>query len=91
MSYPHDTNNSFDGDCKAPTNSREFSSQATSEALAALRQIAEAEGRQLQVVLDEAMHEYIDRGQKVLPRKHVTTSFAGSLAEFDRFYGELAK
>ena len=91
MSYPHNTNNSFDGDFKAPTNSGEFSSQATPEVLAALRQIAEAVGRQFQVVLDEAMHEYIDRRQKVLPRKHATTSFAASLAEFDRLYGELAK
>ncbi len=91
MSYPHNTNNSFDGDFKAPTNSGEFSSQATPEAMAALRQIAEAEGRQFQVVFDEAMREYIDRRQKVPPRTHVTTSFAASLAEFDRLYGELAK
>lgn len=91
MSYPHDTNSSFDGDCQAPINSEEFSSQTTPEVLAALRQIAEAEGRQLQVVLDEAMREYIDRRQKELPRKHVMTSFAVSLGEFDRLYRELAK
>ncbi len=91
MSYPHDTNNSFDGDCKAPTNSEEFSSQATPEVLAALRQIAEAEGRQLQVVLDEGMYDYIDRRQKVLPRNNVMTSFAASLGEFDSLYRELAK
>ncbi len=91
MSYPHETNNSFDGDCKAPTNSGEFSSQATPEVMAALRQIAEAEGRQFQVVFDEAMREYIDRRQMAPLRMHVTTSFAASLAEFDRLYGELAK
>ena len=91
MSYPQDTNSSFGGDCKASINSGEFSSQATPEVLAALRQIAEAEGRQLQVVLDEAMREYIDRRQKAHPRKHVMTSFAVSLAEFDRLHRELAK
>ncbi len=59
--------------------------------MAALRQIAEAEGRQFQAVLDEALHEYIDRRQKVPPRTHVTTSFAATLAKFDRLYRELAK
>jgi hypothetical protein len=91
VSYPHETNSSFDGDCKAPINSEEFSSQGTPEALAALRQIAEAESRQLQVVLDAAVREYIDRRQKVLPRMHVMTSFAVSLEELDRLYRELAK
>jgi hypothetical protein len=91
VSYPHETNSSFNGGCKAPTNSGELSPQATPEMLAALRQIAEAEGRQFQVVFDEAMREYIDRRQKVSPRTHVTTSFAASLAEFDRLYRELAK
>ena len=69
MSYPHETNSSFDGDCKASINSGEFSSQATPEMLAALRQIAEAEGRQFQVVLDAAVREYIDWRQKVPPSK----------------------
>jgi hypothetical protein len=69
VSYPHETNSSFNGGCKAPTNSGEFSSQATPEMLAALRQIAEAEGRQFQVVLDAAVREYIDWRQKVPPSK----------------------
>jgi hypothetical protein len=38
-----------------------FSSQASPEVLAALRQIAESQGRQFQAVLDEAMQDYIDR------------------------------
>ncbi len=67
MSYPHITNNSFDGDFKASINSGEFSSQATPEVMAALRQIADAEGHQFQVVFDAAMREYIDRRQKVPP------------------------
>ena len=41
-----------------------FSSQTAPEALAALRQIAESQGRQFQVVLDEALRDYIDRQQK---------------------------
>ena len=68
-----------------------FSSQATPEVLAALRQIAEAEGRQFQAVLDDAMREYIERRQKERPRQHVMASFASSLEEFDNLYRELAK
>lgn len=68
-----------------------FSSQATPEVLAALRKIAETEGRQFQAVLDEALREYIDRHQTKRPRGHVLTAFASSLEEFDTLYRELAK
>ena len=68
-----------------------FSSQAAPEVLSALRQIAEAEGRQFQVVLDEALREYIERKDKGRPRRHVLEAFAQSLGEFDSLYRELAK
>jgi hypothetical protein len=68
-----------------------FSSQAAPEVLAALRQIAERQGRQFQAVLDEALRDYIDRQQKERPRRHVMASFASSLDEFDSLYRELAK
>ena len=68
-----------------------FSSQASPEVLAALRQIAESQGRQFQAVLNEAMRDYIDRQQKERPRRHVMATFASSLAEFDSLYRELAK
>ena len=74
------------------TTAREkLSSQAAPEVLAALRQIAEAQGRQFQSVLDEALREYIDRQQKERPRRHVMTAFASSLDEFDSLYRKLAK
>jgi predicted transcriptional regulator len=74
------------------TTAREkFSFQAAPEVLSALRQIAEAEGRQFQAVLDEALRDYIDRQQKEQPRRHVMTAFASSLEEFDSLYRELAK
>lgn len=68
-----------------------FSSQAAPEVLAALRQIAEAEGRQFQSILDEALRDYIDRRQRERPRRHVMSAFAASLDEFDALYRELAK
>lgn len=68
-----------------------FSSQAAPEVLAALREIAEREGRQFQAVLDEALRDYIDRHQKERPRRHVVAAFAESVKEFDDLYRELAK
>ncbi len=68
-----------------------FSSQAAPDVLAALRRIAEAEGRQFQAVLDEALLEYIERKDKSRPRRHVREAFARSVAEFDGLYRELAK
>lgn len=68
-----------------------FSSQASPEVLAALRQIAESQGRQFQAVLDEALRDYIDRQQKERPRRHVVSAFAASVEEFDSLYSELAK
>lgn len=68
-----------------------FSSQASPEVLAALRSIAESQGRQFQAVLDDALREYIDRQQKERPRRHVMAAFASSVEEFDSLYRELAK
>lgn len=75
----------------AGTAREKFSSQAAPEVLAALRRIAEAEGRQFQAVLDEALRDYIDRHQNERPRRHVLAAFADSVREFDDLYRELAK
>lgn len=68
-----------------------FSSQAAPDVLAALRQIAESQGRQFQAVLDEALRDYIDRHQNQRARRHVVAAFADSLDQFDALYHELAK
>jgi predicted transcriptional regulator len=68
-----------------------FSSQAAPDVLAALRHIAETQGRQFQAVLDDALRDYIDRQQKERPRRHVMTAFASSLEEFESLYRDLAK
>ena len=68
-----------------------FSSQAAPDVLAAMRQIAESQGRQFQAVLDEALRDYIERQQKDRPRRQVMVSLASSLDEFDSLYRELAK
>ena len=70
---------------------KKFSSQAAPEVLAALRRIAESEGRPFQVVLDEALRGYIERHGTGQPRPHVADAFGRSIREFDGLYTELAK
>ena len=68
-----------------------FSSQAAPEVIDALKQISEAEGRQLQSIIDEALRDYIDRRQTSRPRQHVLAALGSSIAEFDQLYRDLAK
>jgi predicted transcriptional regulator len=74
------------------TVSREkFSSQASPDVLAGLRQLAASEGRQFQAVLEDALRDYLERQQRDRPRQHVMSAFASSLDEFDALYKDLAK
>ena len=68
-----------------------FSSQASPDVLAALRELAATQGRQFQAVLDDAMRDYLERQSKSRPRQHVMSTFASSLEEFDSLYRDLAK
>ena len=68
-----------------------FSSQASPDVLAALRELAATQGRQFQAVLDDAMRDYLERQSKSRPRQHVMATFASSLEEFDSLYSDLAK
>jgi hypothetical protein len=75
----------------AAAGSEVFSFQAAPETPMALCRIADAQEREFQTVLDEALREYIDRRQKEHPRCHVMASFSFSFDEFDGLYRELAK
>ena len=56
-----------------------------------MRRIADTEGRQFQVVLDEALREYIERKKLGQPRRRTVEAFAHRLAAFDELYRKLAK
>ena len=68
-----------------------FATQADPELLAALRQIAGHEGRQLQSLVDEALREYVERKQGKAHRKHIMQALQASLGQFDALYRELSK
>ena len=75
----------------SPLHREQFSSQASPDVLAALRELAATQGRQFQAVLDDAMRDYLERQSKSRPRQHVMATFASSLEEFDSLYRDLAK
>ena len=67
---------------------QKFSSQAEEILLQAMREIAQAEGRHFQAVLEEAMREYIERKRGERPRDDVMARFRTSV-ERNRRLGEL--
>ncbi len=67
---------------------QKFSSQAEENLLRSLREIAKAEGRQFQIVLEEAMREYIERKSGERPKEAVMARFRASV-ERNRRLGEL--
>ncbi len=68
-----------------------FSSQANSEVLNTLREIADLEGRKFHSVLDEAFRDYLLKKGAVAPSQNVMSHFAKSVHEFEALYQELAK
>ena len=70
---------------------QKFSSQASAELLAELRSIAREEGRHFQVVLEQAMHEYIERRKQDSVRPKAMAHFHASLERNRGLYDLLAK
>ena len=70
------------------TQREKFSSQADPELLATLREIARDEGRQFQVVLEDAIRTYIENRSSERPRESVLAHFQASV-EKNRLLGKL--
>ena len=65
-----------------------FSSQASPELLAAVREVARKEGRHFQAVLEDALREYLENRTRDKPRASVMAHFEASV-ERNRRLGEL--
>ena len=68
-----------------------FSSQADLELLAALRDLAKRDGRHFQVVLEDAIRDYIETRAQDKPRASVVAHFESSVAKNHRLGELLAK
>ena len=68
-----------------------FATQADPVILESLRQMAKAEGRQLQALIDEALRDYVERKNSTIPRKQVLQALHDSIEQFDELYKKLAQ
>lgn len=68
-----------------------FATQVNSEILAAVRSLAESEGRQLQALIDEALSDLLEKRKQTRPRPHVMAAYQGSLRNFAPLYKKLAE
>ena len=68
-----------------------FATQVNSEILAAVRMIAQDEGRQIQVLIDEALTDLIEKRKNSKPRPHVMGAYLGSHEKYRELYKKLAK
>lgn len=70
---------------------RKFASQADPDLLDAVHAIAAEEGRQFQVVLEEALQDWVERKRNERPRPEVMAHLAASVAAHRDLYRRLAE
>ena len=70
---------------------QKFATQVDPDILAAVRKIAEEEGRQLQALVDEALADLIEKRKHGKPRQHVMASYLASHEKYGELYKTLAK
>jgi hypothetical protein len=68
-----------------------FATQVNSEILAAVRSLAEKEGRQLQALVEEALADLIDKHKHAKPRPHVMGAYLASHEKYGPLYKKLAE
>jgi len=68
-----------------------FATQISVETLAEVRRLAEAEGRQLQSLMDEALGDLLEKRRQARPRSHVMTAYQRSHDPYGELYEKLAR
>ncbi len=70
---------------------QKFATQVDSGILAAVRKLAEEEGRQLQALMDEALSDLIEKHKNARPRPHVMGAYLASHEKYAPLYKKLAE
>ena len=70
---------------------KKFATQVDSEILAAVRRLAEQQGRQLQALVDEALADLIEKHKKTKPRPCVMATYLASHEKYGQLYKKLAE
>jgi len=68
-----------------------FATQVNSKTLAAVRKLAQEEGRQLQTLVDEALADLIEKHRNAQPRAHVMATYRASHEKYGPLYKKLAE
>jgi hypothetical protein len=68
-----------------------FATQVDTEILAAVRDLARSEGRQLQALVDEALADLLEKRRQGRPRAHVMQAYQASHGQFAELYKKLAE
>ena len=68
-----------------------FATQVNSETLAAVRKLAQKEGRQLQALVDEALADLVEKHKNSKPRPHVMGAYLASHERYGPLYKKLAE
>lgn len=74
-----------------PQTREKFATQVNSELLAAVRQLAGKEGRQIQALVDEALADLIEKRKQATPRAHVMGAYLASHEKYSPLYKKLAE
>ena len=68
-----------------------FAAQVNSRILGDVRALAEKEGRQLQVLVDEALADLIEKYTRAKPRAHVVDAYLPSCEKYGPLYNKRAR
>jgi hypothetical protein len=68
-----------------------FATQVNAEILSAVRALADTEGRQLQVLVEEALADLLEKRKKTTPRAHVMGAYLASHEKYGPLYKKLAE
>ena len=68
-----------------------FATQVNSEILSTVRNLAQAEGRQLQALIDEALADLVEKRKQGKPRTNVMAAYQASHEKFGPLYKKLAE
>jgi hypothetical protein len=68
-----------------------FATQVDAELLSAIRRLAHSEGRQIQVLVDEALADLIEKRKHGRPRPNVMAAYQASHETYGSLYKKLAE
>ncbi len=68
-----------------------FTGELDATLLDKARAMASAQGREVVLLVEEALAQYVDKDSPDGPRAHVMAEYESSIAEYGRLYERLAK